>query len=85
MNPLINRFHNSFFSTGAFLFFFTMFFMEVEPKVDVEIHPTPKIPSDQGHDNRVFADERGVPHLARPASNATRQPTYIHNIENSHL
>ena len=59
--------------------------MDVDTNVADETQSTPKIPSDRGHDNSVFADERGIPHLARPASNAPRQPHYIHNIENSRL
>lgn len=45
--------------------------------------PTPKI-SDRGHDNTVFADERGLPHLARQ-TNGQPRPLYIQNIENSRL
>lgn len=49
--------------------------METSSNDDAVIEPTteqnqqPKIPHDNGHDNRVFADETGMPHLNRPMQN----------------
>lgn len=46
--------------------------MEGSSNDDAVIEPTtqqqPKM-HDRGHDNKVFADETGIPHLNRPANN----------------
>lgn len=66
--------------------------METNDDNDI-IEPTtqnmPKI-SDNGHDNNVFADERGRSHLSRPSlntyhSNDQPPPQSFRMIENSRL
>jgi hypothetical protein len=82
----VTIFYAGSYIVSAVLFFLTMFFMEGNDDSDepTEAPATPKI-SDRGHDNSVFADERGIPHLARPPTNGQPRPQYIQNIENSRL
>lgn len=59
----------------------------MEPKTvetDTTTLPTPagELPRDIGHDNRVFADETGLPHLA---NGKRHQPEALRNFENSKL
>lgn len=70
---------------GSVLFLITIFVME--PKVveaDTAALPTPAsaLPRDIGHDNRVFADETGLPHLT---NGKRHQPEALRNFENSKL
>lgn len=58
--------------------------MEANVSDLTEDEPVPKTQQDQGHDNRVFADEAGLPHLARPTNNAETQQ-YRRTMENSRL
>lgn len=64
-----------------------MFVMDGEDDASTSA-PTQQMPSapvthDHGHDNRVFADEQGMPHLARPMPKA--HPQFIQTSENSQL
>lgn len=74
---------------GSVLFFITMFLMETSPSNAVEetTDEQPKVPRDLGHDNRMFADETGLPHLANKSQHHMQhQPPHHHaKYENSKL
>lgn len=57
----------------------------MEPKsvevADAISMPPTNVPRDNGHDNRVFADETGLPHLA----NGKPHQQTLRNFENSKL
>lgn len=63
--------------------------METSSSNDVEVtaDEQPKAPRDLGHDNRMFADEAGLPHLANKSQHRMQhqqQPNHA-KYENSKL
>lgn len=65
-----------------------MFLMETSSSnvVDETTQEEPKVPRDLGHDNRMFADETGLPHLAnKPQHHMQHQQPHQAKYENSKL
>lgn len=76
------------FTSGSVLFFITIFLMETSSSNEVEeaTDEQPKVPRDLGHDNRMFADETGLPHLANKSHHNMQHPHPHHaKYENSKL
>lgn len=73
--------------TGSVLFFITIFLMEPSNVVEETTDAQPKDPRDLGHDNRMFADETGLPHLANKSQHHNMQHQQPHHAkyENSKL
>jgi len=84
----ISIFYAGFYLISSVLFFITIFLMETSSSNEVEETPQeqPKVPRDLGHDNRMFADETGLPHLANKAHHMHhQQPHNQAKYENSKL
>lgn len=47
--------------------------METSNEAEDSVVEQPKLPRDSGHDNRMFADETGLPHLANKAHHMQQQ------------
>jgi len=85
----ISIFYAGFYLISSVLFFITIFLMETSPSNAVEEttdEQQPKVPRDSGHDNRMFADETGLPHLANKSQHHMQQQHPHHaKYENSKL